>query len=29
VSSGCIRMLSDDVTDLNSYVHVGARVVVL
>ena len=29
VSSGCIRMLNDDVTDLYSRVRVGARVVVL
>jgi lipoprotein-anchoring transpeptidase ErfK/SrfK len=29
VSSGCIRMLNDDVTDLFQRVRVGARVVVL
>jgi lipoprotein-anchoring transpeptidase ErfK/SrfK len=29
VSSGCIRMLNEDVTDLYSRVHVGTRVVVL
>ncbi|HXY57907.1 MAG TPA: L,D-transpeptidase [Methylocystis sp.] len=29
VSSGCIRMTNDDVTDLYSRVHVGTRVVVM
>ena len=29
VSSGCIRMLNDDVTDLYDRVHVGTRVVVV
>ena len=29
VSSGCIRMLNDDVTDLFQRARVGARVVVL
>ena len=29
VSSGCIRMLNDDVVDLYQRVRVGARVVVL
>jgi len=29
VSSGCIRMLNDDVTDLYARVHIGTKVVVL
>jgi lipoprotein-anchoring transpeptidase ErfK/SrfK len=29
VSSGCIRMLNDDVTDLYARVHLGTKVVVL
>ena len=29
VSSGCIRMLNEDVTDLYSRVNIGTRVVVL
>jgi lipoprotein-anchoring transpeptidase ErfK/SrfK len=29
VSSGCIRLVNEDVTDLYSRVNVGARVVVL
>lgn len=29
VSSGCIRMTNDDVTDLYSRVHIGTRVVVM